>query len=126
MTRPVLNAMFLAVFAAATTAFAGEFDQLQNLGQAEFRLISEDLGAALSSKSYVPSAPLGITVFDAGLIITATSLKHHDLIERASSDSVPSSLPFAQIRVMKGLPWDIDIGASYSYLAGTDIKYWGA
>jgi hypothetical protein len=125
MARPMTYAVLLAMLLAAPTAFAGELDQLQNLGQAQFRLISEDLGAALSSKSYVPSAPLGVTGFDVGLNITATSLKHHDLIEQASSDSVPSSLPFAQIRVMKGLPWDIDIGASYSYLAGTDIKYWG-
>lgn len=126
MTRLWVSALFAAMLAAAPSLFAGELDRLQNLGQAEFRLVSEDLGSALSSKSYVPSAPLGVTGFDVGLNITATSLKHHDLIERASTESVPSSLPFAQIRVMKGLPWDIDIGASYSYVVGTDIKYWGA
>ncbi len=110
---------------AASCASGGELDRLQLLGQTEFRLVSEDLGSALSSKSYMPSAPLGVTGFDIGLNVTATSLEHHDLIERASSESVPSTFALAQIRVMKGLPWDIDIGASYTFLPGTDIKYWG-
>ncbi len=110
---------------AALSAGAGELDRLQNLNQAQFREVSEDLGSALSSKSYVPSAPLGVTGFDVGLIVTATSLRHHDLVQRASSSSVPSAFPLAQLRVMKGLSWDIDIGATYTYLPGSDIKVWG-
>jgi hypothetical protein len=108
-----------------TTAWADELDRLQNINQGQFRLLSEDLGSVLSAKSYAPAAPLGITGFDVGVIGTITHLEHHDIIERASSSSVSSNFPMVQVRGMKGLPWDIDVGLSYSFVPGTNIKYWG-
>lgn len=111
--------------AASAPAWGGELDRLQNLSQSEFRQLSEDLGAAASSKVYTPSAPLGITGFDLAVNLTATSMQHHDIIQRASSSSVPSTFPLVQVRAMKGLPWDIDVGASYVYVPGTDIKVFG-
>lgn len=121
--RRILAATFM--LAVAGTSWGGELDRLQNLNQSEFRLLSEDLGAAASSKVYTPSAPLGVTGFDLAVNLSATSLQHHGIIQRASSDSVPSTFPIVQVRAMKGLPWDVDIGASYLYVPGTDIKVFG-
>lgn len=110
---------------AIHAASAGELDRLQTLNQSQFRLISEDLGAVVSSKASLPSAPLGVTGFDLGVSLTATSLRHHDLVQQASSSSVPTLFPLAQLRAWKGLPADIDVGFSYIYLPGSDIRAWG-
>lgn len=115
----------IPLLACAAPAWSGELDRLQNLNQAEFRLLSEDLGAAASSKSYTPSAPLGVTGFDLSANFTGTSLKHHDIVQRASSDTVPSTFPILQAHLLKGLPGDVDIGVSYLYVPGTDIKVFG-
>ena len=43
----------------ALPAGAGELDRLQLLNQSEVRLLSEDLGAALSYKALIPIEPQG-------------------------------------------------------------------
>jgi hypothetical protein len=109
--------------AAPAPGFADDdIDSLQLLDQGEFRLLSEDLGAALSFKSMIPSEALGVTGFDIGLTLSGSRLRHRGLLERASSGSdVPSYLPIPTIRIHKGLPWGIDIGASYGAVPGTNI-----
>jgi hypothetical protein len=101
---------------------ADDIDRLQLLSQRDFRLLSEDLGSALSFKSMIPAEPLGVTGFDVGVTVTGVRLKHRDIFERASSGSdIPSAVPLASVRVHKGLPFGIDIGAAYSTLPGTEI-----
>jgi hypothetical protein len=113
--------------AAAAPAQASDIDRLQAIGQAEFRLLSEDLGAALSYKPLVPTAPLGITGFDAGVALTGTRIRHPDIFDRvtSSSDTFPSTLPVPSLRLDKGLPLDFDVGLMYSQIPGTNIKLGG-
>ena len=49
----------LAGLLAAAPAWAQTIDRIQNLAQQEFRLLSEDLGGALSYHPQTPTAPLG-------------------------------------------------------------------
>lgn len=101
---------------------ADDIDRLQLLSQREFRLLSEDLGSALSFKSMIPAESLGVTGFDVGVTFSGVRLKHRDLLERASSGSdIPSTVPLAGVRIHKGLPFGIDIGAAYSTVPGTEI-----
>ena len=70
-------AMFtLAGLLLAGPAWGQSIDQLQNATQNEFRLISEDLGAALSYKPEIPTTPLGLTGFDIGAAISVTKLQN--------------------------------------------------
>jgi hypothetical protein len=47
------------------------------------------------------------------------------VLKRASSDSVPSTVPIPMLRIDKGLPLGFDVGALYSKVPGTDISFWG-
>lgn len=123
--KPTLAAATLTLMLACGAAWGGELDRLQNLTQSEFRLLSEDLGAIASSKAYGPASPLGVTGFDVSANLSATSLQHHGIIQRASSSSVPSTFPVLQMHAQKGLPWDVDVGVSYLTVPGTDIKVYG-
>ncbi|MBI3530861.1 MAG: hypothetical protein HY067_23190 [Betaproteobacteria bacterium] len=116
----------LALLTGAAVAFAGgTIDQLQNATQSEFRLLSEDLGAALSYKPLSPAEPLGITGFDIGVSANATSLEHGAVLEKVTSSSAPSTVVVPRIQAIKGLPLNIDIGASYAAVPGSNIKLIG-
>lgn len=127
------SAPSLRLLAAATllapvlTAQAADINNLHNLSQAEFRSLSEDLGAAVSFKPLVPAESLGITGFDIGIAATGTSLQHRDILAKAASGStVPKTLPVATVRAVKGLPFNIDIGAAVGTVPGTDLRVSGA
>ncbi|HUQ73589.1 MAG TPA: hypothetical protein VM183_02605 [Burkholderiales bacterium] len=107
------------------SAWAQKIELLQNLSQRDFRLLSEDIGAAISYHPQTPTEPLGITGFDVGLSLTASKLANKDVVARASSDSVPSYLLIPTLRANKGLPLGFDVGLMYSTIPGSNIALWG-
>jgi hypothetical protein len=117
-------ALCLLILAAAP-AWAQKIDRLQALGQQEFRQVSEDLGGALSYRPLTPTEPLGIIGWDFGVAVTGVKLHSPESLRRATSDSVPSTLPVPTLRLNKGLPAGFDIGVLYSQIPGSDIKFYG-
>jgi len=109
----------------AQTGWAANIDNLGGLGQSEFKLFSEDIGAALSYKSVTPAEPLGVTGFDLGLEVSATEVKNSSLWNTATGSSV-NTLPVPKLHIHKGLPLNIDVGAFYSSVPTTNIKLYGA
>lgn len=110
----------------AQPVWAAEINTLGALVQPEFKLFSEDLGAALSYKAVIPAEPLGITGFDLGLEVTSTEMKSSALWSKATGGgSAPSSLIVPKLHVHKGLPLNIDVGAFYSAVPTTNIKLYG-
>jgi hypothetical protein len=116
---------FFLTLLAAVPASAQNIDRLQNLLQSDFRQLSEDLGGALSYRPLTPTEPLGITGWDIGVAVTGAKLGHRDLLERATSDSVPSTLPIPTLRLNKGLPLGFDVGVLYAKVPGSDIQFYG-
>ncbi|MEX2296580.1 MAG: hypothetical protein WD715_04160, partial [Dongiaceae bacterium] len=110
---------------AASPAWAQDIDQLQDLAQAQFRLLSEDLGAALSYHAQIPAEPLGITGFDIGVGVTATRMQNAGVLQLATSDDAETTLYVPTIRVHKGLPAGFDIGLTYAAIPGSNIRYTG-
>lgn len=124
-----MKRMIAAAVLAATSAgvqAGGDIDMLGDLAQSEFRLLSEDLGAALSYKALAPAEPLGITGFDIGIEATATDMEHSALFDKASSGSGFSTLPVAKLHVHKGLPFNFDVGAFLSTAPDSNIRLFGA
>ncbi|MGA9033740.1 MAG: hypothetical protein WB402_14590 [Sulfuricaulis sp.] len=67
------------MLAAITPAIAADsIDQINLLNQTEFRNLSEDLGAVASYKGVIPATPLGLTGFDIGVEVSATTLQNPD------------------------------------------------
>ena len=111
----------------SSAASAADISTMQNLAQSEFRLLSEDLGSALSYKPLAPAEPLGITGFDLGLSVTSTDIsKSTAALAKASNQSSPvSTLIIPKLSVAKGLPWGIDVAAFVSAIPTTNIKLVG-
>ena len=116
----------LACFAASLVslpAVAGDIN-IQPLTQAEFRLLSEDLGAALSYKPLTPAAPLGVLGFDMGLAVTTTKLENSAVLNKAGGGD-HSSVAAPTLRFNLGLPLGIDVGAMYGTVPGTNVRLTG-
>ena len=109
---------------ASTAAFAGDLDRIGQLTQSEFRSLSEDLGAVAAYKEVAPAAPLGVTGFDVGLELTASKLQHKGVYELAGGSNA-STVYLPKLRVQKGLPWGVDIGAFASKIGGSNISLIG-
>jgi hypothetical protein len=117
---------WLAIVAAlAAPAWAQDIDRIQVLTQEEFRLLSEDLGAALSYRPLIPTTPLGTTGFDIGLGLTLAKIANTEVLERATSGNAPSRIPVPTLRAHKGLPLGFDIGLLYAQIPDSNIKYYG-
>lgn len=124
MIRRILAIAILGAF--SLSAQAAELDRLSFIGQPEFRLLSEDLGASLSYKALSPGEPLGVTGFDLGIEVTATQLENSASYSNAFVGSAPDTLYLPKLHIHKGLPFGFDIGASYSAVPDSNIKVWGA
>lgn len=111
----------------STAASAAEISTLQKVAQADFRLISEDFGSALSYKPVSPTEPLGVTGFDIGVEVTSTDISKSStaLATASGSSSTMSSLIIPKLHVAKGLPFGIDVAAFYAAVPTTNIKLVG-
>jgi hypothetical protein len=92
-----------------------------NGGQAAFKAFSEDMGSALSYKPITPPTPLGITGFDIGLEVTSTKMRNLDI----ATNSSMTNLVVPKLHIYKGLPLNFDIGAFYSAVPTTNIRFYG-
>jgi hypothetical protein len=119
-------AALCATLASAGMAQAADVNSINTLNPTQFRLLSEDLGSALSYKPLVPAEGLGITGFDIGVGVGVTKIKNTAELSAASSNSGNhTSLPLTSVRAHKGLPFDIDLGVSISSLPTTNIRSTG-
>lgn len=119
--------VLLCTLGIAQPAMAASISTLGALGQAEFRTLSEDLGAALSYKPVTPAAPLGTTGFDLGVEVTQTDTSKSSQIwsKATNGGSTISKLYVPKLHVAKGLPFGIDVAAFYSKIPSTNISLWG-
>ncbi len=119
--------VLLCTLGMAQPAMAANISTLGALGQAEFRTLSEDLGAALSYKPVTPAAPLGTTGFDMGIEVTQTDTSKSSQIwsKATGGGSTISKLYVPKLHIAKGLPFGIDVAAFYSRVPSTNISLYG-
>jgi hypothetical protein len=123
--------LLLVLAASSQAAYAADFTNLTSGaigGQANFRLLSEDFGSALSYKSVMPAEPLGITGFDIGVEVTSTDVsKSGAVLKQATNGGVDvTRLYVPKLHVAKGLPLGFDVAASFASVPSTNIKLFGA
>ncbi len=123
--------LFCALACFAQPALAINFAELGSLvvgAQPAFRIISEDLGSALSYKPVTPAEPLGVTGFDVGLVVTSTDTSRgaKAWLAATGDDSFPSRMLIPKLYVAKGLPFNLDIAAFYLKIPDSNASLFGA
>ncbi|MBJ6724877.1 hypothetical protein [Geomesophilobacter sediminis] len=125
MKKLIVLALSLTLL-IASQAMARDLRFSSGLAQSEFRDLSKQAGAAISYKNTAPAEPLGILGFDAGVELEAMDINSGSSYwNKAFGNDAPSFLLLPKLRVRKGLPFSIDVGAMYSYVPDSNIKLWG-
>ena len=122
-----IAALALLTMLASSQAMAADINFGSSaVGQGTFKNFSEELGVALSFRNNLPPHPLGITGFDAGVEVSAVDINDgSDYWNTAFGGDAPSLLVLPRLRVRKGLPYGIDVGAMYSNAGNSNIQLYG-
>lgn len=107
-------------------ARAGEFVALPTLTQAEFGQLVRDLAAVSSHKMLASASPLGLTGFDLAAVAPFASIAHRATWSKARGGlEAPSTVGAIGLRISKGLPGDVDIGATLGSVPSADAQWIG-
>ena len=126
MKRIITSIILGGTVLAASVAGARDIHFSSGLIQSQFKELSKEAGAALAYRNAAPAAPLGITGFDIGAEVSFIDIKKESEYWKAAlNNDAPSYLYFPSLRVRKGLPFGIDVGARYSYVPDSNVKLYG-
>ena len=126
MKRTIVVFAVLVVAMVAGQAAAKDINFTTGLLQGQFKDLSKEAGAALAYHNVAPAGPLGITGFDAGVEVSAISIKKESAQwKSAFNQDAPDYLLIPRLRVRKGLPLGIDLGAMYAYVPDSNVKLFG-
>ncbi|MBX2825997.1 MAG: hypothetical protein KTR33_14790 [Gammaproteobacteria bacterium] len=119
-------ALISALMVLSSSSSADSLDQLELLTQAEFKTLSENVAAATHYKSLAPAEPLGTLGFDVALELSSTDIDS-SLFDKASAGGYElDTFLVPRLHVHKGLPFNIDLGASLTAIPDTDFRILGA
>lgn len=124
MKRFFLILVFIFVFIGNVFAL-DDIKFSTGMTQDLFKKFSEEAGVALSYKPVSPAEPYGITGFDVGLEVSAINIDDKYWKFALKDQDVPGYALIPKLHAIKGLPFGIDIGAVYSQVPGSNIKYYG-
>ncbi len=126
MKKLLLVLLALSVTITGTEAKAWNIDYSATPVQDDFRNLSKELGSALAYRNLAPATPLGLTGFDVALQASFISIKNDSgYWKQATNNDAPDYVGFPVLRVRKGLPLGIDVGAMYSKIPDTNIQLFG-
>jgi hypothetical protein len=100
-----------------------DFTQLKTLNQSEFKRLAADFTSAASYKGVTPAAASGITGFDIGTEVSFTQLANSSVWRKAGYDA--STLIVPKFHIHKGLPFNLDVGASVGVVPDSNLKLLG-
>ncbi len=122
--RRIATALCLTLAVAGRTS-AADIQFSRGLAQSNFKLLVEDIGAAVSYKNVAPAAPLGLLGFDVGVEATALSIGNSEYWNAATGDKAPSVLVVPKLRARKGLPFSLDVGLMYAMVPSSNVQLFG-
>ena len=119
--------LFVFILLWVTPAIAADIAFQPGMTQQFFKDFSKDAAGVLLYRAVAPAEPLGLTGFDIGVEVTATSMDNaKGYLKKAFKDQSPPSYIYApKIHAQKGLPFGFDVGLVYSEIPGTNIQYIG-
>lgn len=126
MKRLLVMLAALTMLLAGGEALAWDLNFPGGYAQSEFKDLSKELGSAIAYRNLAPAAPLGLTGFDAAVQASFISIKNDNSYWKRAAGDAPSYIGYPTLRVRKGLPFGIDVGAMYSYVMDSNVKLYGA
>lgn len=124
--KRILTTLLLLSLCAAP-AFAGDYDISipTTFLDSQLNDLVKEAGTVIAYRGIAPAEPQGLTGFDIGVESSFFNIDTDlwDLV--TDSNDAPSYLPVPKVHVRKGLPFGIDLGASYSKVPDSNIEVIG-
>lgn len=122
MRKLVLGLLCLG---AVAPAIAKDIDIDCSNCQEAFDSVSHDLIATIDYKGLAPAEATGIAGFGVGLVMTYVPVDVDAHWQQVTGEDF-SGLGLVGLQVTKGLPLDLDVGAFYTTVPGTNLDVYGA
>ncbi len=122
---PCLVVASLSLLSTSAQALDFDFDIQPGATQEDFKDVIEDIAAILNSKSLTPAEPGGITGFGIGAYASYVETKNPEAWQRLTGDEI-DEIGMVGVIAQKGLPFGVDVGASYSWVPSADARMFGA
>lgn len=121
--KRILTALLLLSLCAAP-AFAAKFDFAipTNFDDSDLKDMVKQAGTVIAYRGIAPAEPGGLTGFDIGVEASFFKVDTDLWNEVFESNDTPGYLPVPKLHVRKGLPFGIDLGASYAMIPSSNIK----
>lgn len=124
--KRILTALLL-FFLCAGPAFAAKYDLTipSDFANSKFEDVVKQAGSVIAYRGIAPGEPQGISGFDVGVEVSAFKIDTDIWDEVVKSENAPGYLGAPKLHVRKGLPFGIDLGASYAVVPNSNIKVIG-
>ncbi len=122
-----LAGVALVVILWAGTAAAGDydFDFPSDLANSTFENVVREAGLIAAYRGIAPAEPQGITGFDIGIETSVAEIDSSEWNRVVDNNDAPDYFIMPRIHVRKGLPFGLDVGASYAQILDSDIALIG-
>jgi hypothetical protein len=124
--KRILTLLLLSTLIAAP-AFAGKYDFAipSDLGNDIFKSLVNEAGAVVAYRGVAPAEPGGLTGFDIGVETSFVKVDSDlwDLV--LDYGDTPGYVVVPKVHVRKGLPFGIDLGASYAMVPDSNVEVLG-
>lgn len=117
----------MAFFLLTPAAWAARGNDIEYsvISQDTFDSLIDELETVVAYNPIAPSEPLGVTGFDLGVSISSYKIDDSVWDQVVRDRSAPSRLPLARVMARKGLPFGLDVGASYSRAFDSNVAAFG-
>lgn len=124
--KRILSALLLVSFLAAP-AFAAKYDFAipAELGNDTFKSLVKEAGAMVAYRGVAPAEPGGLTGFDIGVEASFVEVDSAIWDQVFESQDTPGYVTIPKVHLRKGLPFGIDLGASYAMVPDSNIEVLG-
>lgn len=116
----------LLVLFSTGSALAAKYDLslASDLSNSAFATVIREGGMFTAYRAVAPAEPEGITGFDIGVEVSAVEIDS-TWAKALNDNDAPDYLGAVRFHVRKGLPFNLDVGASYLYVPESDIRVIG-
>ena len=125
ISRIAVAIMFSATMVGPVHAGGNNIIIPPTLNQSTFDSFVDEVAAMSAYNPLSPAEPLGIVGFEIGAAVTSYSIDTAIWNSVVTDGAAPSNIVVPRLLVRKGLPFGIDIGASYATVPGSNVNNLG-
>ncbi len=125
MKHCCLAALLILFLAGPTAAAKYDIANFAGLADDTFADFIREAGVGTAYRGLAPAEPQGLTGFDLGVAVSIVDIRDDNWKQILEGNDPPAYLTIPSLRLRKGLPFNLDVGAFYAQVPDSNIKLFG-